>query len=172
SHDEYYFERPDRITNEPTPKPYLALNRPEIFARSLRSEILRQASADFISATSGEDASANVHGSFGKTADWQTTLRPRLEQWLHDHPDTIRDAARSLARSTAFQSNADEEAAKCARTLIDDIYSAATTQKHEDLSQLLAEHGLLPMFGFPTSVRYLYLNRPNRSYPWPPPGVI
>lgn len=172
SHDEYYFERPDRITNEPTPKPYLALNRREIFSRSLRSEILRQASADFISVTNGEDASANVHGAFGKTADWQMMLRPRLEQWLQDHPETILETARSLARSTAFQDTADEEAAKCVSTLLDDIGSAASAQRHDDLSQLLAEHGLLPMFGFPTSVRYLYLKRPNRSYPWPPTGVI
>ncbi len=28
SHDEYYFGRPELITNEPTPQPYLALNRP------------------------------------------------------------------------------------------------------------------------------------------------
>lgn len=172
SHDEYYFERPDRITNEPTPKPYLALNRPEIFARSLRSEILRQASANFISVPDGEDASANVHGAFGKTADWPTMLRPRLGQWLQDHPDTVRDTARSLARSTAFEDTADDEAARCAAALVADIDAAAATQKHEDVSQLLAEHGLLPMFGFPTSVRYLYLNRPQRSYPWPPARVI
>ncbi|WP_271986574.1 DEAD/DEAH box helicase [Pseudoclavibacter terrae] len=172
SHDEYYFERPDRITNEPTPKPYLVLNRPEIFARSLRSEVLRQASADFIVVDNGEDASANVHGAFGKTPDWQAMLRPRLEQWLLDHPDTVRDTARSLASGTAFQGTADEEARKCARSLVDDIDSAAMTPRHEDLSQLLAEHGLLPMFGFPTSVRYLHLNRPARSYPWPPTGII
>lgn len=172
SHDEYYFERPDRITNEPTPKPYLALNRQEIFARSLRSEVLRQASAEFISVASGEDASANVHGAFGKTADWHAMLRPRLEQWIRNNPDKIRAAAGALARSTAFQDSADQVADKCAKTLVEDIDSAVLTQKHEDLSQLLAEHGLLPMFGFPTSVRYLYLARPNRSYPWPPTGVI
>lgn len=79
SHDEYYFERPDRITNDPTPKPYLTLNRPEIFSRSLRSEILRQASAEYISATHDVDASHNVHGAFGKTADWLMVLRPRLK---------------------------------------------------------------------------------------------
>ena len=172
SHDEYYFERPDRITNEPTPKPYLALDRPEIFARSLRSEILRQACAVLISQDDGEDPSTNVHGAFGKTADWSATLRPRLELWLKDNYATILDTARSLARSTAFQERADEEAAKLTASLIDSIDTAATTQRHEDLSQLLAELGLLPMFGFPTAVRYLYLNRPQRSYPWPPKGVI
>ncbi|MFB0838882.1 DEAD/DEAH box helicase [Arthrobacter sp. E44] len=172
SHDEYYFERPDRITNEPTPKPYLALNRPEILARSLRSEILRQASVDIISVTDGDDPSVNVHGAFGKTADWLTVLRPRFEQWLQEHPDRIRDAARSLARSTVFHDTADDEASRCASTFVAEIDAAAATQKHEDLSQLLAECGLLPMFGFPTSVRYLHLSRPRRSYPWPPTGVI
>lgn len=172
SHDEYYFERPHRITNDPTPKPYLSLDRPEIFARSLRSEILRQASSELISVIDGEDASTNVHGAFGKTADWHTTLRPRLEKWLRDNPDKVRDAAASLARSTAFQDTAEKELAKCLETLLDVVDSAVATQRHEDLSQLLAEHGLLPMFGFPTSVRYLYLQRPKRSYPWPPIGVV
>lgn len=172
SHDEYYFERPDRITNEPTPKPYLALNRQEIFARSLRSEILRQASADIISTTDGEDPSVNVHGAFGKTADWQTILRPRFERWLQDHPNVIRDAARSLAGGTVFEDNPNDEASRCVATLVSDIDAAAVTAKHEDLSQLLAERGLLPMFGFPTSVRYLHLNRPQRSYPWPPAKAI
>ena len=172
SHDEYYFERPDRITNEPTPKPYLALNRPEIFTRSLRSEVLRQAFSELISATDGEDASSNVHGAFGKTSDWHTFLRPRLEGWLADHPGVVRETARSLARSTAFQGTADEEAERCISALLDDIDHSVLAQRHDDLSQQLAEDGLLPMFGFPTSVRYLYLKRPQRSYPWPPAGVI
>lgn len=171
SHDEYYFERPDRITNEPTPKPYLTLDRPEIFARSLRSEVLRQASSDIISVTDGEDASANVHGTFGKTGDWHT-LRPRLDQWLKDNLDLIRNIAKSFASNTAFQADAGDEADKCISTLLADIDDAVSTQRHGDLSQLLAEHGLLPMFGFPTSVRYLYLKRPRQSYPWPPTGVI
>src|SRR5262249_26138983 len=41
-----------------------------------------------------------------------------------------------------------------------------------DLSQRLAEHGLLPMFGFPTQVRHLYTRQPRASRPWPPPGAI
>lgn len=170
SHDEYYFERPERITNEPTPRPYLVLDRREIFSRSLRSEVLRQASVDIISAD--EDPSNNVHGAFGKTADWQTALRPRLIQWIKNNRQTIKETAGSLARSSIFENTSDEEAARCAGTLVQDIDAAVASAKHDDLSQLLAENGLLPMFGFPTSVRYLHLKRPQSSYPWPPPGVI
>lgn len=172
SHDEYYFDRPDRITNEPTPRPYLALNRREIFARSLRSEVLRQASIDYISVDNGEDPSANVHGAFGKTADWSDMLRPRLLEWLHDNQDIIRQSASALAQNTAFVTSVEAEVSSCMDSLVKDIDHAVEHQKHDDLSQLLAERGLLPMFGFPTSVRYLYLNRPRSSYPWPPKGVI
>lgn len=172
SHDEYYFERPERITNAPTPKPYLALNRPEIFMRSLRSEILRQAFAAHFSVGMNEDASSNVHGAFGKAADWSTTLRPGLERWIQENAMLIRETASSLARNTLLEENVDEHAEHCVSSLLEEIDRAVLGQKHEDLSQLLAEQGLLPMFGFPTSVRYLYLERPQRSYPWPPQNVI
>ncbi len=172
SHDEYYFDRPERITNEPTPPPYLALDRPELFDRSLRSEILRIASRELISADNDEDASANVHGAFGKTADWPTLLRPRLINWLHDNADVVHTAAQAFAGSTSFAETAAERGTAVSATLVADIDEAVLTEKHDDLSQLLAESGMLPMFGFPTSVRYLHLNRPKKSYPWPPRGVI
>lgn len=172
SHDEYYFERPDRITNEPTPKPYLTLNRTELFDRSLRSEILRLASAEYLSADDGDDLSANVHGEFGKTGAWDATIRPRLEQWIGANEATVVSIAKALASGTSFESTAPERAEAVLASLVDEISAAVATTRHDDLSQLLAEAGLLPMFGFPTSVRYLYLNRPAWSYPWPPKGVI
>ena len=49
---------------------------------------------------------------------------------------------------------------------------AAHPNEQPDLSQRLAEHGLLPMFGFPTQVRYLFTRKPLTSHPWPPPGAI
>lgn len=172
SHDEYYFERPDRITNEPTPKPYLTLNRAELFDRSLRSEILRLASADYLSSADGDDLSSNVHGEFGKTDDWDSTIRPRLEQWIAQHEGVVASIATALASGTSFQGLAAERAQEVLTTLVDLISAAVATPRHDDLSQLLAGAGLLPMFGFPTSVRYLYLSRPQRSNPWPPKGVI
>ena len=41
------------------------------------------------------------------------------------------------------------------------------------LSERLANVGLLPMFGFPTRVRYLFHQRPVAGYDWPPEeGVV
>lgn len=171
SHDEYYFNRPEKITNEPTPAPYLALDRPEIYRRALRSEILRLASSDIITARSRLDATANVHGAFGRTENWPD-LKDALQAWIHSHGKEIAVAADALARRTQFTQGTLVEAHNCAGTLVELIDGAVQGNGHDDLSQRLAERGLLPMFGFPSSVRYLHLDRPRQPYPWPPQGVI
>ena len=43
SHDDYYFDHPEKITGDPPPEPYIDLSRPEILRRVLASEVLRQA---------------------------------------------------------------------------------------------------------------------------------
>ncbi|QLY33304.1 DEAD/DEAH box helicase [Nocardia huaxiensis] len=177
SHDEYYFDQPDLITNAPTPKPYLALQRHEIFSRSLHSEALRLAMPDVekaaIAAGAEFTTTINIHGAFGLVADW-AVIRPYLEQWLLDNRDLIHRTAAALANQTQLCPDAANLADKCIAELPGLIDKAAGpgAMGHDELSQRLAEHGVLPMFGFPSSVRYLYLKRPDRSYPWPPPDVI
>jgi len=176
SHDEYYFARPSLITNEPTPKPYLALEREEIIQRTLRAEALRMAFADIgpeaVKAKLLTDLTNNPHGQFGLSAEWPQIVQV-VQKWIDSHLDQLREAARAL---TKF---APEEIAKrqWAEWVREDLVacvsaSAGAVVGHEDLSQRLAEAGVLPMFGFPSQTRYLYLNRPNQSYPWPPSGVI
>jgi ATP-dependent helicase YprA (DUF1998 family) len=175
SHDEYYFDQPDRITNEPTPKPYLAVNRPEIFTRSLRAEILRRAMPDveqaILAAGGTFTRTTNVHGAFGLVDDWGE-IRPRLEQWLARNRSVIEQAAAAIGSYTPLADKVIALVSDCVAELPDLIESATKSVGDDELSQRLAERGILPMFGFPTSVRYLYLDRPWRSYPWPPPAVI
>lgn len=176
SHDEYYFDRPEAITNEPTPRPYVAMGRAEIFRRSLNSDVLRLAMRDIGPSLAARgidlDLTANVHGAFGLTADWPV-LRGELQGWLHQNGPSVAASAAALADHTPLAPIANAEAAACAGGLIAAIDEAvASAAGHAELSQRLAEHGVLPMFGFPSSVRYLHLNRPRRAYPWPPAGVI
>jgi hypothetical protein len=42
----------------------------------------------------------------------------------------------------------------------------------DSLSERLANAGLLPMFGFPTRVRLLYHDNPNRAREWPPEDSV
>lgn len=171
SHDEYYFDRPEKITNDPTPAPYLALDRLEVYERALRSEILRLASRDILTPESGLPSTVNVHGAFGLSQDWPD-IKPELEAWVAAHGAEIAGAAAALAQETPFAAEADHRARICSESLMSLIDEAVQGEGHEDLSQRLAEKGLLPMFGFPTSVRYLHLHRPQRAYPWPPAGVV
>ena len=68
SHDDYYFQRPDRITSERPPQPYVDLRRRAITLRVLNKEVLRQAFVAlglFVG-----DGGDNVHGEFGDAISW------------------------------------------------------------------------------------------------------
>lgn len=175
SHDEHYFAHPDEITNAPTPPPYLALNMPSIFKRILLGEVLRQAFDALAARSAGSDdepdLTRNVHGEFGLAAEW-TTHRGFVHRWVDSHGDNIASAAQALLASTP-EPVASIDPDSCVRQLLAEVDTeAATATGHVDLSQRLAERGLLPMFGFPTRVRLLYTKRPTNSFPWPPAGAI
>ena len=175
SHDEYYFDQPTRITNDPTPEPYLAVNRRAILLRSLRAEVLRLAMPDVEQSIANGGGTftptVNVHGAFGLVADWDA-VRPVLTAWLATNRNVVLDAARALTDRTPLAADSDALGDAVIAQVPGLIADAASGVGHDELSQRLAECGVLPMFGFPTSVRYLYLRRPSRSYPWPPSSVI
>ncbi|MEV0089999.1 DEAD/DEAH box helicase [Streptomyces sp. NPDC050738] len=175
SHDEHYFQDPKRITNAPTPAPYLSTEMADIYRRVLASEVLRRA---FVSVRqtepddSGLDPTRNVHGQFGLAQDWPA-LRPAMTAWIATESDQISAIAAALAELTRGEGNAAATLRWVAEDLISCVSTVAGSHRgHRDLSQRLAEAGILPMFGFPTSARYLYTRKPAVSYPWPPAGSV
>ncbi len=78
SHDEHYFARPEAITNDPTPPPYLVLGMISVFRRVLLGEALRQAFEPLQprDRRKGPDMTSNVHGQFGLAADWPVHRGP------------------------------------------------------------------------------------------------
>jgi len=174
SHDDYYFERPHLITAEPPPQPYVDVTRMEIAKRVAAKEILRRAFFSVTLPYTGD----NVHGEFGTVADWPT-YKPTVEAWISASPSEIDDICRSILRRTAMdnaQGHADM--ARYVRTeLVPAIDRAAghpESLPHLALSGRLASLGLLPMFGLPTRVRYLYHEFPRTGEGgWPPQrGVV
>ena len=178
AHDEYYFHNPDRITNDSPPPPYIDLSREEILRRSLAALILcdffrshKSIHPDFVL---GEC----VHGEFGSIETW-TEVREHFVQWLRTHRSQIEPHLDSLLirnePTLREQRGAILEWAvgSDSQSLVVDIDKAVeVANTHMDLSQHLAERGVLPMFGFPTRVRNIYLRRPISSYPWPPGGTV
>ena len=172
THDDHYFSNTGEITNTPTPSPYLDLRSSDIIKRVLAKEVLFHAFPQHIIETSNE---RNVHGAFGKVSDW-TTNREKLSEWIKTQQDQVQQIARVLTAQTELnlQNVTDELMSWVTNQLETDINECVERHEHkdDDLSQVLAESGLLPMFGFPTGVRLLYHQQPRISN-WPPTsGVV
>ena len=172
SHDGYYFNHPQEMTGAAPPAPYLTTDRVQIFLRVIRAEALRLAFAELAANDPNFAPGKNVHGHFGDASFW-SQAEQRITQYLADNGAEITAFAESLRKLTRVTATAQELADEAVDQLpatVRDI--AALTDEEPDLSQRLAEHGLLPMFGFPTSQRFLYLRQPKRSNPWPPDEAI
>lgn len=168
SHDDYYFERPHLITAEPPPRPYVDVTRPEIALRVVNKEVLRRSFGGIEIEYSGD----NVHGEFGTVGEW-SGYRQTVSDWIAANGPVIEDVARRILRRTAMSDAAGVASITqyvAARLLdrVDEIVGSSSA--HHALSERLASHGVLPMFGFPTRTRLLHHKQPYR---WPPEyGII
>ena len=81
-HDDFYYQRPENITGDPPPSPYVDMRSEPIFKRVLIKEVLRQAFASAVTSMELGDGD-NVHGEFGLAIDWPNYMR-RIDDWLHN----------------------------------------------------------------------------------------
>jgi ATP-dependent helicase YprA (DUF1998 family) len=187
SHDDYYFQRPDRITSDPPPQPYVDMRRSAILQRVLAKEILRQAfTALGLFAAQGGDS---VHGEFGNAADWGApptqpppgtpsgmTVAQLVDNWIQSNQAATAHTCDVLLAFTPPQMQGLKPAliADVQTQLVPRVTAASVDPRlpQRSLSERLANVGVLPMFGFPTRVRYLFHERPGGAYEWPPEGVV
>ena len=172
THDDHYFSHTSEITNTPTPSPYLDLRSPDIVKRVLAKEVLFHA---FPKASIEASNERNVHGAFGKVSDWSTN-REKLSEWIKTRQGQVQQVVGILTAQTELNppNGTSELINWITNELETDINECVENHEHkdDDLSQVLAESGLLPMFGFPTGVRLLYHRQPRISN-WPPTsGVV
>lgn len=178
SHDNFYFQNAERITADPPPQPYLDLRREEIVRRVLSAEALRRA---FASHFSSADASVNgsghnVHGQFGRAEDWPG-YKADISRWLVENRSKVEEVRDALLRQAP--SKLVERSEALTDYVVNELpahidkIAANDDLTQPDLSERLANQGLLPMFGFPTRVRHLFHREPRKAYPWPPErGVV
>jgi ATP-dependent helicase YprA (DUF1998 family) len=172
SHDDYYFDHPEKITGDPPPEPYIDLSRPDILKRVLAIEVLRQAFRQLGIEDDAAELGSNVHGQFGVAGDWPTKHEAYVRDWIQTHGDDVDRCLDALLSLTLLKERRSELRQFVDGELLDRISELADEASDAwDLSQVLAEGGLLPMFGFPTRVRYLFHGRP-KGYPWPPPATV
>jgi len=175
SHDDFYFMRPERMTGDPPPAPYLDTGSETILRRVLVKEALRHAFSETGITVDADGAGApSVHGEFGEAVEW-ATYAPTITDWLASlgNRSKLEAMLNALLPQTELEHDANFRQGML-RFLQQDLASQITgiaaddrTYSQEALSERLANAGLLPMFGFPTRVRQLYTRWPYAS-PWPP----
>ncbi len=187
SHDDYYFQRPDRITADPPPQPYVDMRREGILKRVLAKEVLRQAfsNLDLFVAQGGD----NVHGEFGDAAAWNLppalplpgtppnrTIAELVDDWIQSNTATVSATCDTLLAYTTpvLQNQRSALISYVQNDLVDDVTTVANDPRlpQSSLSERLANVGTLPMFGFPTRVRYLFHEPPGAAHEWPPDGIV
>ncbi|MDH3048668.1 DEAD/DEAH box helicase [Gordonia sp. 135] len=157
THDEYYFNRPERITGDVPPQPFLDLARTRIVQRVVASECLFQAFAAQSPAPAWTPNSN--HGSFGQIYEWQPLFRDGVVDWLTTSPsvDTIVDRLSAHTPLPPSDRKIVHDFIRTAlATRIDEVVDAESGSADTELSAALARHGVVPMFGFPTRVRNLW----------------
>lgn len=182
SHDDYYFQRPKRITADPPPQPYIDVSRIEIIRRVLVKEVLRRAFLDLNLFPEGQPDS--VHGEFGTARGWEhrvngvnQTTSNLVANWIEENVGEVSrlcDVLLSFA-DRGLVAQASDLVGYVLSNLVQDISIAVNDPNLTQtwLAERLANKGLLPMFGFPTRLRLLYHEPPRRHLGWPPErGVV
>jgi hypothetical protein len=187
SHDDYYFQRPQRIISDVPPQPYVDMRRSSIIKRVLVKEMLRQAFSALSLFTAGGGES--VHGEFGSATAWNlppaqtppgcapgTTTVQLVSSWLGQNVTEVARVADVLLSycDPVLQAQRQALIDYCTHQLANDVSAVSIDPRYQQdaLSERLANAGILPMFGFPTRTRYLFHERPASSYPWPPDDVV
>jgi len=153
SHDEFYFENPLSITGDKPPQPFLSLGQEQIFKRVLAKAILQYSFNEL-----GENQ-GGVHGEFGSIENYnQDELCILFEEHIDDR---IREIFDALNTGIYVNGNILPYNFEIIRQWILDLPAAirnkidASSIINMDLSEFLAENGILPLQGMPTRIRNL-----------------
>ena len=114
-------------------------------------------------------------GNSACAEDWPNR-KERISQWLLQNRSEIAQVAQALLRQAPddIKAKSDDLVRFVVDTLPGKIDEAVKDQRltQTELSERLANCGLLPMFGFPTRVRLLFHQYPHEGI-WPPErGVV
>jgi DEAD/DEAH box helicase domain-containing protein len=183
SHDDFYYQRPESMTGDAPPPPYVDMRSEPIFKRVLIKEMLRRAFCALIVVNDDDERLPDsVHGEFGTVKAWRendAAFATKVQNWLRkpDNRDDLREVIRALSVETQWD-NDTAFAASMEKFVCDELTSRITEIAKDDsytqdfLSERLANAGLLPMFGFPTRVRLMYCRWRDTAREWPPKDGI
>jgi len=159
SHDITHYFEPDRMVSATPKDPYLEVRIKEIAERIIYKEVLYHAMK------SVNTKAESVHGSFGFVSNWDKKNKHEVAKWISKNHLIIHHVIDIVTQCTDI-SEEDKSAIfdYVLNRFIDRISEIANSSEFTQtlLSERLANAGLLPMFGFPTRTRNLYLSKPKQ----------
>jgi DEAD/DEAH box helicase domain-containing protein len=164
SHDEFYYQHPQKITGDPPPVPFLSMSQIEIARRLLAKECLRRAFLFAGVKWWDSPIPPDSHGEFGTVKEWGKNKfrQQQIYEWLQSSPE-VNDVVNDLLIGVINIDPVDFQ--NYARhVLFNKINDCANNQEltGDGLAERLAEGGILPMFGMPSRVRDLYHHNPSK----------
>ena len=159
SHDLTHFFETERMVSDTPKDPYLEVRTREIAERIIYKEILYHAIGSFKSG--GNDS---VHGNFGSISEWSANM-PKVQEWITNNPHTVHHVINVVTCGTELTEKQKKEIYDFINSnLVEKITGVVNSDEftQDNLSERLANAGMLPMFGFPTRTRNLYLSDPKK----------
>lgn len=158
SHDEYYFDYPERITGDPPPVPFLTMKQERIIKRLLAKECLRRAFKTAGIRWWHSPIPPDSHGEFGLANDpdnkcgWEQNKRAVIN-WLANQNSEQREIL--FALTSQIDQNYLDWLGQELTNKIDRVTSNPELTGN-GLAERLAEGAVLPMYGMPSRTRVLY----------------
>lgn len=160
SHDQSHYLQPNRMVMGDPAAPYVKKDSEEIVRRILVKECLYMAFKSINNPAIRRELdkrNEDVHGQFGSVFDWENglCLKNHIENWISSNHTLIEATVRKFTDNVAETTN------YITNNLINDINKTLSRSEfiQPNLSERLAAAGLLPMFGFPTQSRNMYVER-------------
>ncbi|WKX76330.1 helicase-related protein [Zobellia laminariae] len=164
SHDEYFFNNPERMTGDLSPVPFLSQSQEQILYRMVIKGILQKYFEDF-------RFSGSVHGEFGKIEAFfneEVNNFNNLKKWIDEEKNWkyIYDALtlNLYVNNELFLEYSVEGFIQWIHEVFYPKFSKIQSlYQFGDLSEALADSGILPMSGMPTGLRNLILGFEKKS---------
>jgi DEAD/DEAH box helicase domain-containing protein len=162
THDRIHFDHPEEMTGGMPPQPTVSVTDEQriLAERLIAKEALRRAflSSGCTWADSGRPV--DTHGEMGLVRDYQGGRKLAVEHWFQQETSQVDAIAQVIARGTGISAAV---LAHQAFELPDRVEKVASKEpdRSRGLATALAEAGVLPMYGMPTTVRNLYFALPS-----------
>ena len=168
THDRIHFEHPEDMTSGIPPQPNVSVTEDQkiLAERLFNKEILRRAFQAAGLTWNDSSVPPDTHGEMGIVQDFSSNTNGRRDivaAWLRNNAGEIQTIAGVVTRGTGIKADSLSASISSLLKRLDAIVKAEDDQER-GLAHTLADAGVLPMYGMPTTVRSLYFSLPHEGW--------